>query len=155
MEVPQGVFCGVGKNVARGITPTVSDWDTSPSNLERVTDGDLSTVTGTGQTTLGAAGTAGILKIDFDRPVTGFVIPYFGYWTDGVTGRVYLDQYVNGSLYYATLDFTNTGATTEQKKAGFVSYLTESDAIRFRFYLSSAGTLYAKFYEVAVFEVVL
>ncbi len=152
--VPQGTFYAIRQNVARGITPSVSIWDTPPDHLERVTDGDVDTVTGTGQTTLGAAGTAGIVKLDFPHPVTGFVVPYFGFWTDGVYCTVFIDQYVGGTLYYAVNDIVGSSATSEQRRAGLVSYLTDADSMRLRFYLSGAGTLYAKFYEIAVYEVI-
>ncbi len=153
--VPQGTFYAVRRNVARGITPTVSDWDTAPSNLENATDGDLSTVTGTGQTTMAAAGTAGSVRLDFSRPITGFVIPYFGFWTDGVYCSVFVDQYVGGTGYYGADKIVGTSSTSEQKKAGYVTFLTNADSIRFRFYLSGSGTVYVKIYEIAVYEVVL
>jgi len=155
VEIPQGVFCGVGWNVARGITPTVSYWDTPPDHLERVTDGDLSTVTGTGTTTTATADIAGYIRLDFPRPSTGFVISYIGFWTDGTKCEVYLDQIVDGTLFYPSSPIVFTSATTEQKKTGMMGYLTDADAMRLRFYLTGGGTVHAKFYEVMVYEVVL
>lgn len=54
----------IPKNILRGITPTASGWGTSPTNLGNITDGDVSTVTGTGSTNALAKADYGFITFD-------------------------------------------------------------------------------------------
>jgi hypothetical protein len=57
-------------NILRGLTPIANTFDTNPSNLERITDGDLSTETGVGSKVMSGAGNFGYIKFDLGTPKT-------------------------------------------------------------------------------------
>jgi len=99
MEVPQGTLYSIGQNIARGITPTASGWDTSPSDLENATDGDPTTATGVGSTTTTGAGTVGYIYFDFGRNVNVICYLLRRSWSDTNDFSIIPYSSIDGATY--------------------------------------------------------
>jgi hypothetical protein len=152
-------------NVFRGITPTVSGWDTAPTTLGNITDGDLSTVTGTGSKNMGAAGDYGYVVFDLTTTKTVMVGGRVGVWNDGTqrVTKVFAESSDDNVTYRGpTGKNSGTGGlgynqdqTTELIFDGAATILT-GRYIRLRFWVSgAANTANAKIYEVYGYEMSL
>jgi len=89
----------IGQNIARGITPTTSDWDTPPSDLENATDGDPTTATGIGSTTTTGAGSVGTIYFDFGRDVNVLCMLLRRSWSDSSSYNTIPYSSIDGSTY--------------------------------------------------------
>ncbi len=146
---------GVRRNIALGITPTVLGWDTAPSNLERVTDGDITTATGEGVVTTAGSTNTGYLFIEFDHNVTGLVCIALDAKVSTGFVSLFLNQYVDGVFGEYSRELYKTFDSAYNNRSVLPVFIRNASKIRLYFYASTALTLTAKFYEVAVYEVVL
>ncbi len=142
------------RNVARGITPTASGWDTPPSDLEKATDGDMTTSTGTGSTTTTGSGEIGRIYIEFGEEKSILFLPQFGFWTSGggerISAQVISEK--NGSTMWGETIGSTTG-NNEQNEAIIPAY-AHTKKIGIIFNLNAAGTGYVKIYEIIAVEVI-
>lgn len=144
------------KNVLRGITPVASMWDTDPTLLTNCTDGNLSTVTGTGSKIMAAAGNFGYLVFDLGTIKTVLIGGRFGLWSTTGTVTIFVDV-SDDNITYINAYSSITGATSvaESKKDTDNSALVNGRYIRLRWYVNAAATAYANIYEVAAWELTL
>ncbi len=144
----------IGQNIARGITPTASGWDTPPSNLENATDGDPDTATGIGSTTLGGAGHLGTIKIDLGCVKPVFVMIRLSAYSDAGLGLLYHMSNQGGTWGYwhgnkGHVAWSNS--TFREWSSEFFAYASE---VGFSVYVNSAATGYVKIYELIAIEVI-
>jgi len=149
------------KNRLRGITPTSSVFGTAPTTLSNVTDGDFSTVTGTGSTNAGGAGDYGILTFDMAASYTVLMGGRVGLWAassrvvevflessdDNVTWRTNagLVGLVNASAYMTS--------PAGEIIADIAPVVLTGRYVRARFWVNGASnTANAKIYEMFAFD---
>jgi hypothetical protein len=89
-------------NRAYGITPTVSDWDTDPTNLSNTTDDDWSTVTGQGILTTSAQYENATIKWDLGATYTVKVRMKVAVWTNTGSFGGWLRSSTNDSTWDRT-----------------------------------------------------
>ncbi len=148
---------GVRRNIALGITPTASNWDTPPSNLERVTDGDINSTTGVGSTTTSGAGTVGVIFFDFGRNVHVFCILWRRSWSDSADFNIIPYSSVDGSTYRRggieiTTGWHNSDPGIPMPSRMFSHY---GRYLRLYCYANGAGTHNLIIHEFAAYEVEL
>jgi len=147
---------GIGQNIARGITPTASEWDTPPSNLENVTDGDPTTATGVGSTTTSGSGAVGYIYFDFGRNVNVLCILLRRSWSDTNDFNIIPYSSTNGSNYYRggieiRTGFQNTDPTIVIPSVIFSHY---GQYLKLFCYANGAGTHSLVIHEFIAFEVI-
>jgi len=141
------------KNAAKGITPVASGWDTPPSDLEKATDGDPDTVTGTGQTTTGAGADYGYIELDLGLDGVYLVGAKIGVWSDASYVRVYIESKPDGINWQPAQSWYIIGAfTTSEDIFNAGGVVISGRHIRFRFYVAAATTAYAKIYEIWAYK---
>jgi len=139
-------------NRALGRPPTAVGWDTPPSNLERAVDGDWDTATGTGSTTLGAAGNLGMLEFDLGEVYNIMLVMKLGLWVDTSYIRVFVDHSPDGVTWITSpIMISGTGATSESIQYNSMFFL-RARYFRVRFYGYAAMTGYVKVYEIQAYE---
>jgi len=151
----------MGRNMLRGITPTASTWDTPPSSLGNTTDGNLSSVTGTGTKTLTAAGYVGYLIFDLGYvPVKPLLVGgKFGLWADGAyTLVIYPSQSAdNVNFNQNNINIASSRNYQSEYLIPVTPMFLAMRYLRLDFYASNAlgtGTVFsAKIYEVWAHEV--
>lgn len=132
------------RNVLRGIVPTASGWDTPPSDLANLTDGDHTTTTGVGtKTTTGASQVIGTLSFDLGNVKKFLFGATFSCWSN--TGSIfgYVEYSINGSRWYnphggaqgRTWIQTSESAASVYK---FPPYDLQTRYLRLTFYSSAA-----------------
>lgn len=134
------------RDAARGVVPTAVDsWGSAPNNLANCTDGDATTVTGTGSKT--ASGTIGSLLFDLGSAKEVIVTAKVGMWTD--TGNItpYMGYSDNGSTLVTMVIGQSTSATTEQIRYIGPMYIN-ARYFYIRGYTSTSATGQMKFYDV-------
>ena len=143
------------RNVLRGIVPTASAWDTAPTNLDRITDGDYTTETGEGSKASGG-GAYGYLSFDLGASK---LIMISGLWsTYSSTGNTYCylsyGEQSNFSDARTTLLSSKTGATTKSAGLSEPTYnpVFKSRYIRLQFNVSTTATAYAVINQLAAHE---
>lgn len=147
------------KNRFKGVQPEFSGWDTPPSSPENVTDEDWSSVTGTGQTKVGAGGGfVGFMDFDMGAVRTVQIFIKVGLW-GSISGQNHeldiswsnnpdVDGWFSASFYNIVVETL----TTEQVHMSHVQHV-RARHVRFRFwYYGSNGTGYAKIYEAMALE---
>lgn len=146
------------RDALRGVTPTQDTWTTAPTSLGNCTDGDPSTVTGTGSKTLIAAGNYGILYFDMGVAKTVIVGAKLGLWSTDNSVYVKIEQSEDGISYPNTaVDVVGVLSTTEVV-INTIAVLVTTRYFRLRFYLAgSDGSTgcNAKIYEVVATEMSL
>jgi len=143
---------GIGQNIARGITPTASGWDTPPSDLQKATDGDITTSTGTGSTTTSGSGELGFITINPGKPT--LVLTKVGFWSTGERIEVYYDASQDGSTWYRLYDLAATKSSTTEHIPPMLCVFCPFQYFRMLFYITAAGTGYVKIYEIIALEVI-
>ena len=141
------------KNRLKGIIPTASSWDTPPDHLERCTDLDWDTPTGTGSKTLSASGDYGYLDFDMGAEYKVMLRGKVGIWS--TAGSVYLilniwDTVSGGwsNQPYAICYKT----TTSEVITPWITHNFKAQKLRLEFYCNAAATCYAKIYEVQAID---
>jgi len=142
-------------NVLRGILGVASGWGTDPANLENMTDGDIDTVTGTGEKVMGGAGSYGYLTFDLGSIKTVLIGCRVGLWSSAGTAYFYPQESNDLATWrMLTTNVANITSATE-KVVPVLSPVLNGRYIRFQFYVNTAATAYAKIYEVAAWELKL
>lgn len=140
-------------NVLRGIVPTATTWDTDPTSLANCTDGDHTTVTGTGSKVMGAAGYVGYLNFDLGSIKTFIFGGKVGLWSTAGSVSMYVTV-SDDDITYSNNTAVVMIVTTTTELAGFIlSKIFTGQYIRLSFYAGSAATANAKIYEVMAYEV--
>ena len=141
------------KNRVKGIIPTASGWGTPPDHLERCTDLDWDTPTGTGSTTLSAAADYGFIDFDMGAEYKVMLRAKIGIWS--TANNTYLNLGVwnpaTSSWQYSGYALFYWGSTTEMIAFIFVPFF-KAQKFRIRFYCSGAATAYARIYEVQAID---
>jgi hypothetical protein len=142
---------------AKGITPTVAGWDTDPTNLANITDGDWTTVTGWGATNKAGAGYFGYVKIDL-----GAV--YSCLWTmkvgvksaaNKITGQ--WQWSTDGITYYSVCDLWPLGSQNVAERIQYVGSkaVVRARYVHFAFYVSgAANTADARIYAIQAHDLI-
>jgi len=139
----------IGQNIARGIVPTATGWDTPPSNLENATDGDPTTATGVGSTTLGGGGYIGTIEIDLQTYKNILVSVLCSAWSDGgprIDLHLVADSYYWGDIGYSY-------ASSENRMTCNVGWVY-ANKINLQYIGGAADTYYIKIYEIVALEVI-
>jgi len=142
------------RNRARGITPIASGWDTAPTNLENITDGDFDTATGIGSTTLPSNGWLGNIDIDLGAIYNLEVRGKFGLWSDAGDIQVFVYHSTDGITYYFNTHQAiaqTIGVTSEEIRHSQVEFV-RTRYLRIRFYGTAAMTGNVKIYEIEAIE---
>jgi len=142
-------------NALRGILGVASGWGTDPTNLANATDGDIDTVTGTGEKVMGGSGNYGIITFDLGSVKTVMVGGRFGLW--GTAGTQYIFPETsddNITWHSAWYEMIRRAAVAEQISESYFMFMA-GRYIRLRFYTNIASTAYAKIYEVMAWELTI
>lgn len=146
---------GLPVNRALGITPTFTAFTVlNPTNLGNASDGDWTTVTGTGTETVGAGGaTIGTFDFDLGAVYTVFVGGKVGMWTDANVVYLRIMHSLNGIAWVDSneQEEASTGSGTE-----IIHYpqvvLLRTRYVRLRFWSGAAQTASVKLYEFQAIE---
>lgn len=139
-------------NSAYGVLPVATIFDTPPSNLSNITDGDLSTVTGTGTKVLGAAGTVGIIDITLPSPGIYLVGIKTGIWSTTGQITVNIQGNVDGVNYFASGTASQIKTTTTEVVSNSISTILTCNIIRILVSTSVAATGNIKIYELFAYK---
>ena len=139
-------------NILKGKLGVASVWGTDPANLENMTDGDIDTVTGTGEKVMGAAGFYGYIAFDLGSIKTVLLGARVGMWC--TTGSVYVyAQSSNNNINWKSAGVTLAAITSVGEYiADIQGHVLNGRYIRLAFSVSTASTAYAKIYEVMGWE---
>lgn len=145
---------GIGQNIARGIIPTTSRWDTPPSDLENATDGNLDTATGIGSTTTEGSGDYGIITFDFGKNRLMMILALVDLWSDAgnTNAKIKAKTYGNGDYEYSYPITNEVGAWEGRKPAVVIGVYARY--IQIVFNVNTATTAYGKIYELIALEVI-
>ena len=139
-------------NALRGILGVASGWGTDPTNLANATDGDIDTVTGTGNKIMAGAGTCGYIKFDLGSVKTALVGGKIAIWSTAGTIYMYIDQSVDDITWYLSGQPVLGRVVADENIAPPPPVLVTMRYFRLRFYVNAASTIYAKIYEVMAWE---
>lgn len=142
----------IPKNILRGKVPVASTWDTDPTNLENCTDGDIATVTGTGNKVMGAGGTYGVLVFDLGAVKTVLVSGLVGLWSTAGSASIFITSSLDNITYTTFSNSIVSLTSATELKAGLLSKIVTSRYVKVTFYASAASTAYAKIYELYAHE---
>lgn len=138
-------------NVALGILPTASTFDTNPTNLDRITDGDFETVTGWGSKVVGSPSWIGYITIDLGSVKKLLMCARVGiYSTAGAIQVVQSCSDDGVNFRVLTADCNQTSVT--EVIVGTRAFFAYARYVRIGIYAGSACTGYARFYEILVFD---
>jgi len=143
------------KNIARGILPVAATWDTDPSDLANITDGDQSTETGEGVHAFGGAANAAYITIALGRKVSGIVLVGMNAKVSASTATFYVRQYDGAAWSYGCSGIVSISDATYRNKPILPVYISNAEQIQIYFYASGALTLTAKFRDITILEVLL
>lgn len=142
------------KNRLKGVVPTQTVWGTAPTNLERVTDGDWASVTGTGTTIMGGAGNFGYLQFDMGAAYKVTVRGKMGLWATGPTLISTHLQYSDDGITWREMGGAWMYATSLAEYVIFsFELLAYARYLQIRFYVAGAATANAKIYEVEAVDI--
>ena len=142
-------------NILKGKLGVASGWDTDPANLERVTDGDIDTVTGTGNKIMGGAGFYGYITFDLGSVKTMLLGARVGMWSTAGTTNIYFET-SNDNITYRNLQPILCASTAVAEIVSeLVAKVVRGRYVRLRLYVSAAATAYAKIYEIMAWELTL
>lgn len=159
-NMPQISPGNILNNVLKGKLGIASVWDTDPTDLVNMTDGNITTVTGTGTKAILAAGDIGIVTFDLGSIKTVLVGARVGLWRSA--GTIYIgvevsDDNINWIAYMVGtvgLYSQASGAAAEALRQLLTTIVT-GRYIRLRVYLNAAGTGNVKIYEVMAWELTI
>jgi len=140
-------------NAAQGIIPTVSGWDTPPSDLYKATDGDPDTTTGTGSTERSSAGTFGYIDLNLNIKGIYLVGLKVGIWSTTNSISVYLYSKSDGINYEKATEYPIVyhSSNNEHVHNGD-GVIINGQHVRIRFYISGAATGYVNIYEIWAYK---
>ena len=139
-------------NAASGIIPVASVSDSNPTNLENCTDGDWSSVTGTGSKVLGASGDIGRLTFTLPRYSIYLAAAIVGVWSTAGTVNVRFYSSIDLSTYvWSGLNAISKISTTESHCQTMPGILI-GQSVQLVFQLNAAGTGNVKVYEFFAFD---
>jgi len=140
------------KNRLKGIIPTASIWDTAPTNLERCTDLDWDTPTGTGDKVMGAAGDVGHITFNMGAEYKVMIRGKIGIWTAIATAfYIYLDIW-DGVNWVTNPYAIYYNVVSSERIGPLITFNFKAQIFRLRFFLTAAGTGYVRLYEVQVID---
>lgn len=137
-------------NIFRGITPIAALFTTNPTTLSNTTDGDFSTVTGTGTKVMAAGGSWGTLTYDLGSVKTVLMGARVGLWTSASSCYIFFESSNDNITWTATGiedSVIQTLAAAEQISDSLSQILT-GRYLRLRFHTYAAATCNCKIYEV-------
>lgn len=143
----------VRTNRCKGLTPTTSGWTTAPASLSNITDGDYTTVSGTG---VEDSVTESYVQIDLEKVYTGHLKTKIGYWVEDTTPAIMYHQFKirvsTDGVTWQIIKSIYTYDTTERTWTFEFPFIS-ARYIRLQSYQAySAGTdAYLKIYEVEFF----
>ena len=147
-------------NVLKGKLGVASVWDTNPTNLINMTDGNVTTVTGTGTKVIIAAGDIGIVTFDLGSIKTVMVGARVGLWRSA--GTIYIgvevsDDNINWIVYMIVTvgSYSQAASTAAESVRQLLTTIVTGRYVRMRAYLNGAGTGNVKFYEVMAWELTI
>jgi hypothetical protein len=141
------------RNILRGIIPTADTFDTPPTNLENITDGNITTVTGVGTKNMEGGGTYGQIIFDLKTNKYITISGHVGLYSSAGTTYVYVDTKKDGDADFKTnitplLSITST--TQLDKDLIDMSFYTRY--VRLRFYVTASSTANAVIYYILCHE---
>jgi hypothetical protein len=141
------------KNLLRGIEPTFEYFETTPpTDLDKATDGDLTTHTGTGSKTTTGPATLGTFIFDLGSVKTVLAGCYVGLWSDSGLISYYIDSSINGTEWINGTNFGYNGTLTSESIRDGTPSMCVGRYIRFRFKISAAGTGNVRLYNAMAYE---
>jgi len=139
-------------NRAKGIAPTTTGFDTAPTNLGNVVDEDWASVTGTGTTTLTAAGVLGRVVFDLGDVYNVMIIGKFGLWSSANRIDLYVHYSDDGVTYIPIGErLGNVISTTESVEYIMIPFIR---ARYFRIQFNGSGAMdgNVKIYEIMALD---
>jgi len=143
----------IGQDIARDKLPVAATWNTDPSDLANITDGDLSSETGEGIYTFGGAANAAYITIDLGRKVSGIVLVSMNAKVSASSATFYVRQYDGAAWSYGCSGIVTISDAVYRNKPIFPVYISNAEQIQLYFYASGALTLTAKYRNATILEV--
>lgn len=141
---------GIDNNVLRGVLGVSSIFTTAPTNLANMTDGDHSTVTGTGTKVMGGAGNFGAITFDLGSITMVIIGARVGIWSSAASAFMFFES-SDDNVTWTSTGIEDSGIQAaniaEQISDSLVAIL-RGRYVRLRFYVTGAATANAKIYEV-------
>jgi len=146
-------FGAIGQDIARGMLPIASTFDTSPPNLENITDGDVTTDSGEGSKVLAGAGVVGYISLDFGTPKTGLIMADVSIKSTAGACTGYAEQKIDG-VWWTWGEIIAMGShTTYDRDCHAPVFFANADQIRMMIYVNTAATATIKIHEMIALEV--
>lgn len=139
------------KNRLKGIIPTASTWDTAPTNLERCTDLNWDTPTGTGSKVMGAAGNMGFITFDMGAEYKVTLRGKIGVWVTAALIYIYVDIW-DGTAWVGNPNALYYWGPLAETIGSWATHAFKAQIFRLRFYVNNPCTGYAKLYEVQAID---
>jgi hypothetical protein len=141
-------------NRAAGLIPTsVTFFDTNPTNLERMTDGDFTNETGEGIKSLSAPATIGIIAFDMGHAFPVLIIIHTNvHRTAGSDGyaNLYVDESDDGTNWNSSVVSLTGGVSSDFYKSTCAGFLF---ARYFRLRYAAASVTVPSVFHVKIAEV--
>jgi len=140
----------------RPLTPAASGWDTDPSSLENCVDGDNTSKTGVGSTTVGGAAVYGYVSFDLESVRNVIITAKLEAHSSASTTTCYIENSVDGTTWYPV--HANVIYATGTATSADVSYSTIVTSVhgryfRIRFNVGGAATAYGTLYTVSAYDI--
>lgn len=148
---------GIPKSVInrlKGLTATLSNFTTDPTNLANITDEDWTTVSGTGVRICTSDGEKMWLRYDLTVVRTVLLVGKIGIWVSAGSIYLYFIYSLDGTNWYAVAERPNASFNSTSERVLFPF----TNLVRSRYvgiYLqndAATPTMRAKFYEFAALE---
>lgn len=147
------------RNILRGIVPTADGWDTPPSELANITNGNLESKTGVGVKSLSGAGVIGTIIFDMGSVKSILITSLINAWASTGSGQIDVQVKVSD-------DGTNWSSTTGDKcgnctatEENYISKIVFDNApliitryFQLRFYGSAAMTANVRLTEILAYD---
>lgn len=136
-----------------GTTPAVTLFDTPPSNLENLTDGNQTSVTSEGITTKTGSGTWGMMVFDMGASKTRLIDIDVAIKTSAGTYACYVTQSADNITFVGANESIFSGSGTSYKRMPTQNAcITHLRYIQIFFTVSTAATCYLIGYNISAFE---
>ena len=142
-------------NILKGKLGVASIWDTDPTNLERATDGDIDTVTGTGSKVMDAVGNYGVLTFDLGSIKTVLLGARVALWSTNAGTYIYAASSDDNITYRENHLAIMYKSTVAELVMETNPVILTGRYIRIRFSVNAIATAYAKIYEVMGWELTI
>lgn len=138
---------------AAPIVPTYTGFeDMAPTDLEKATDGDITTCTGVAQKILGYAAMGGTFVFDMGEVRTVLVGFILGVKTTAASIQIFIDSSDDNITYRNTAPVSNSTASTSKVIMNGLSPLLTGRYIRIRAVNTGAGTIDVEIYQCMAYE---